>query len=125
MWDDRLSYLLTPALVSYEAELQLSPSSAVACASSDFSEALKLYVPHHHSFKGYPTVSQHRSAPRILQGMMRNQICADILSTVGDSVRFGLRCKIFPYAEDICAVWVMLAVRFQRPAGSRAASSSS
>ena len=119
LWDDRLSYLLAPALVGYESELQLSSGTQSSISSSaDFAEALKLYVPQHHSFKGYPTVSQHRNATRILQGMMRNSICADILSTVGDSVRFGLRCKVFPYAEDICAVWVMVAVRFQAPANS-------
>ena len=25
---------------------------------------------------------------------------------------FGLRVKMVPYAEDICAVWLMLAVKF-------------
>lgn len=51
-WDDRLSYMLTPALVSYEAELTLQhPSASPLLGSDDFAEALKHSVPQHHSFK--------------------------------------------------------------------------
>ena len=107
--------MLTPALVSYEAELTTQPSSSLPSAGSeDFAEALKHYVPQHHSFKGYPMVSQHRSTGRVLAAMLKNDVCSDILAVAGDTVRFGLRCRIFAYPDDICAVWVMLAVRFQQ-----------
>ncbi len=33
--------------------------------------------------------------------------------TRGDAVRFGLRVKVIPYPDNVCAVWVMLAVKYK------------
>jgi hypothetical protein len=42
-----------------------------------------------------------------------NPAASDVISSTGDYVRFALRVRVEAYPEDMVAVWVMLAVRFQ------------
>jgi hypothetical protein len=65
------------------------------------------------SFQGFPIQFNTRSAERMLHSMLQNSACSDIVATRGDQVRFGLRVKIVPYPENVCAVWVMIAVKFK------------
>ena len=39
-------------------------------------------------------------------------MCADIIGCRGDCVRHAVRVKLYPYPEDVCAVWVMFAVKY-------------
>ena len=55
----------------------------------------------------------HRSPGRVLELLKAEAVPADILRTRGDHTRFGLRVKVYPYPEDVCAVWVMLAVQYR------------
>ena len=43
----------------------------------------------------------------------RSPVCAEILSCKGDHVRMAVRVKIFVYPEDVCAVWLMFAVKYR------------
>ena len=43
----------------------------------------------------------------------RSPMCNDILSCHGDQVRLAVRVKVYPYPEDVCAVWVMFAVKYR------------
>lgn len=43
----------------------------------------------------------------------RSPVCAEILACRGDHVRMAVRVKIFIYPEDICAVWLMFAVKYR------------
>ena len=47
------------------------------------------------------------------RGQQETGASVDILRTRGDTVRFGLRTKVVFFPEDICAVWVMLAVKYR------------
>ena len=38
----------------------------------------------------------------------------DILNTKGESVYFGVRCKLVVFPDNVFALWVSLAVRFYR-----------
>jgi centrosomal protein CEP76 len=49
----------------------------------------------------------------MMNAFKRNKVCLDIMECVGDSVRFGIRVKVYTYPEDIVAVWVMLAVKYR------------
>ena len=40
-------------------------------------------------------------------------MCVDIIGCRGDHVRHALRVKFYPYPEDVCAVWVMFAVKYR------------
>lgn len=51
-------------------------------------------------------------AGKIVAGIEGSEIGADILKSRGDAVRFALRVRVYGYAEDTLAVWVMLAVKF-------------
>ena len=43
----------------------------------------------------------------------RSPVCSDILSCRGDQVRLAVRVKLYPYPEDVCAVWIMFAVKYR------------
>ena len=45
--------------------------------------------------------------------VFRSPICVDIIGCRGDHVRHALRVKCYPYPEDVCAVWVMFAVKYR------------
>jgi hypothetical protein len=69
-----------------------------------------------HGFRyeqGSPIQFNTRNARKIVASLLKNDSCADILGARGDSLRFGLRVKVFAYAENVCAVWVMLAVKYK------------
>jgi centrosomal protein CEP76 len=108
-WDAQLGYLLTPALAAYEMERL----AGTPFGNEEFQQSIKRNVPEGHTFRGYPIVVNRRSPTRIMESFRRAQIASDILNTRGDHVNFALRVKIFAYPEDICAVWVMLAVKFR------------
>ena len=36
------------------------------------------------------------------------------VDTQGEQVTHALRVRVFPYAENVCAVWVMLAVHYKK-----------
>ena len=107
-WDAQLGYLLTPALAAYEMERL----AGTPFGNEEFQQSIKRNVPEGYTFRGYPIVVNQRSPTRIMESFRRAQIASDILNTRGDNVQFGLRVKIFTYPEDICSVWVMLAVKF-------------
>ncbi len=110
-WDNELSYLLTPALSAYEMERL----SGTPFGNEEFQQSIKRNVPEGHTFRGYPIVVNQLSPTRIMESFRRAHIASEILSTRGDQVHFALRVKIFPYPEEISAVWVMLAVKFKPP----------
>lgn len=60
-WDTNLSYLLGPALSSYELERQEGKSMGV----EEFQEAIRRYVPEGHTFKGFPIQFAHTCGHKI------------------------------------------------------------
>lgn len=108
LFDDDLSYLLQPALAAYEMER----ITGYSFGNEDFQSSVKNAVPTKHCFKGFPTCFSHRDASKIMVALEANSTGADILSSEGDDVKFAVRVKIYSYPEDVCAVWVMVAVRY-------------
>jgi centrosomal protein CEP76 len=42
-----------------------------------------------------------------------NKVGKDVLISRGDQIKHAIRVKIVPYPENVCAVWVMIAVRYK------------
>lgn len=108
-WDDDLGYLLSPALANYE----LDRIGSVTFGNEEFQQSIKRYVPEGHTFKAFPTQFSHLKPNEMMGNICKSSIAADILQTRGDTVRFAIRVKVIPYPEEICAVWIMLAVRYR------------
>jgi len=108
-WDDDLSFYLSPALSAYESE----KCTGVLHGNEDFQYIIKGHIPIGHSFKGYPTMFNHRDTDAMLHSLRGGTIPNDIMKTRADHVYFALRVQVYPYPEGLVSVWVMLAVRFR------------
>lgn len=113
-----LSYVLTPALASYEMEkLGWKEERDEENAEDLFRASIKRTVPQGHTFQGYPvmfsTDFSTGNISTILAKMEQNAIGQKIMQTTGDAVHFAFRVQVFYYTQDIQATWVMLAVRFR------------
>lgn len=109
VWDDHLSYLLTPALSSYEMERL----TGVSAGNEEFQQAIRRCVPDGHTFKGYPIQFVHRNARRAFYGCLRSPICDEIINCRGDLLRLALRVRVYTYPESVCATWIMFACKYK------------
>jgi centrosomal protein CEP76 len=117
IFDSSLSHILTSCLIHLESTKLFPPSLSAqpAPATLDFQESVKRTIPLGHTFKGFPCLFGDGcvDATKIWKGLVRVKHVLDILKTRGDTVRFGVRVVVVGYAEDVAAVWVMVAVRFK------------
>ncbi|CAI5779772.1 Centrosomal protein of 76 kDa [Podarcis lilfordi] len=67
VWDDQLSYLLSPALAAYELER----TTGVSSGNEEFQDAIRRAVPDGHTFKGFPIHFVHRNARRAFAACLR------------------------------------------------------
>ncbi|XP_020377249.2 centrosomal protein of 76 kDa isoform X1 [Rhincodon typus] len=109
VWDDHLSYLLSPALAAYEIER----ITGVSAGNEEFQDAIKRAVPDGHTFKGFPIHFVHRNPRRALATCLRSPFCEEILCCRGDQVRLAVRVRVYPYPESACAVWIMFACKYR------------
>ncbi|XP_078607268.1 centrosomal protein of 76 kDa-like [Branchiostoma floridae x Branchiostoma japonicum] len=109
VWDNELSYLLTPALAAYEQERTTGQISG----NEEFQQAIRRAVPDGHTFKGFPIQFLHRNARRAFAGCLRSPVCEEIVSCRGDHVRLAVRVRVFTYPEQACAVWIMFACKYR------------
>ncbi|KAF5401252.1 Centrosomal protein of 76 kDa [Paragonimus heterotremus] len=117
-WDTQLSYLLTPILAAFEAEqLKLSgrPTAIHPHSPNEDIETelnlspLRQYVQEGFTFKAYPIQLLHTNPRRILETSVRARLCREILTCRGESVRLGLRVRVYSHAEEATVTWVMFA----------------
>ncbi|GAQ78246.1 hypothetical protein KFL_000100120 [Klebsormidium nitens] len=94
-WDDDLSHLLMPALVSYEHEHVLGVSSG----QEEFQQSIKATVPVGHTFKAFPQQFNHRSATRVFKSLLQEPVFRDIIGSEADGVKLALRVRLSAYAE--------------------------
>ncbi|ELT93283.1 hypothetical protein CAPTEDRAFT_130762 [Capitella teleta] len=109
VWDDHLSYLLTPALAAYETERV----TEVSCGNSEFQQAIRRAVPDGHTFKGYPIQFVHCNSRRAFNACLRSNVCEEIINCRGDHVRLAVRAKVFLYPENASATWIMFATKYK------------
>ncbi|XP_062986597.1 centrosomal protein of 76 kDa isoform X1 [Elgaria multicarinata webbii] len=109
VWDDQLSYLLSPALAAYELERTTSISSG----NEEFQDAIRRAVPDGHTFKGFPIHFVYKNARRAFAACLRSPFCEEIVCCRGDQVRLAVRVRVFTYPESACAVWIMFACKYR------------
>ncbi|XP_014112383.1 PREDICTED: centrosomal protein of 76 kDa isoform X2 [Pseudopodoces humilis] len=109
VWDDQLSYLLSPALAAYELER----TTGVSAGNEEFQDAVRRAVPDGHTFKGFPIHFVHRNARRVFATCLRSPFCEEIICCRGDQVRLAVRVRVFTYPESACAVWIMFACKYR------------
>lgn len=103
--DNQLSYVLTPALASYEHER----ITGISIGNEEFDQAIRYIVPEGQTFKAFPIQFNHANANRIFNGCLDSALCEEIIKVRGDQVRLALRVKVSTYPESVIAVWVMFA----------------
>ena len=108
-WDDNLSYILNPALTSYETERL----TGFSVGNEEFDQAIKLAIPDGHTFKAFPIQFIHKNARKAFISCLKSPICEEILCCRGDQVKLALRVRVFTYPESAIATWVMFACRYK------------
>ncbi|XP_048696174.1 centrosomal protein of 76 kDa isoform X3 [Caretta caretta] len=109
VWDDQLSYLLSPALAAYELER----ATSISAGNEEFQDAIRRAVPDGHTFKGFPIHFVYRNARRAFSTCLRSPFCEEIICCRGDQVRLAVRVRVFTYPESACAVWIMFACKYR------------
>uniref|UniRef100_A0A8D0HAR7 Centrosomal protein of 76 kDa n=1 Tax=Sphenodon punctatus TaxID=8508 RepID=A0A8D0HAR7_SPHPU len=109
IWDDQLSYLLSPALAAYELER----TTSISAGNEEFQDAIRRAVPDGHTFKGFPIHFVYRNARRAFATCLRSPFFEEIVSCRGDQVRLAVRVRVFTYPESACAVWIMFACKYR------------
>ncbi|XP_023580586.1 centrosomal protein of 76 kDa [Trichechus manatus latirostris] len=109
IWEDQLSYLLSPALASYEFER----TTSISAGNEEFQDAIRRAVPDGHTFKGFPIHFVYRNARRAFATCLRSPFCEEIICCRGDQVRLAVRVRVFTYPESACAVWIMFACKYR------------
>ena len=112
LWDEDLSFILSPALVNYE-QVRLSGGTGGTFGNEEFAAAVKHVVPEGHTFKAFPIEFKHLSGDRMFHELKRNKTAGEVIGARGDMVRHGLRVKVIGFPEERVAAWVMLGVRYR------------
>lgn len=110
-WDGTLGFLLAPILVGYETERVVG--APVGLSECQAGVRGSVAADKRHTFKGFPVQFSHTSPHRMFNALMRSKMAIEIIECIGDVVRHGIRVKIVPYPEDVCAVWLMIAVKYR------------
>jgi centrosomal protein CEP76 len=104
-WSSDLSYILGPALCSWESERV----TGATYGSSEFQAAIKKSVPASCVFKGVPYQFTSLNASIVFASLLQSRALVDVLTADGGDLRFGMRVKVVAYPEDFVAVWIILA----------------
>ncbi|KAG1693453.1 hypothetical protein DVH05_023537 [Phytophthora capsici] len=109
-WNEDLSFYLLPALNAYELERLYGVTQV---DNVFFQQSVSNFVQEGHTFQGVPSMFTIEAPNEALDVMAVNPLVTDILTLHSRSAQFALAVRCFPYAEDMFAIWVMLAVSYQ------------
>lgn len=70
-------------------------------------------MPEGHTFKAIPVQFTHFDPEKIMHHLYNHKVGKEIVLARGDQMKHAVRVKIVTYPENVCAVWVMLAVRYR------------
>ena len=106
-FDDGFGYALTQALSAYEMERL----TGLVYGSDDFRSSIRSLIPTGFKFIAFPFMLNIASPSAVCTTIRESLDGRDIVQTRSIDAMFAVRCKIYLYAEDVMAVWVMLAVK--------------
>ncbi|KAG5500539.1 hypothetical protein JKF63_03633 [Porcisia hertigi] len=107
-YDDVVSYVLSQALLLYERQ-QSEDCPASFCF---FQECVKGILGAGKTFKAIPVNVSYLDAGSVMDVVRAASVGREILDTVVDSAKFGVRVKVFCFPERVFSVWVMIAVNY-------------
>lgn len=107
-WDNQLGYLLNQALMSYE----MQRLSGQKFSEDEFKACIQNYVPTGYTFKAFPIQFNHFDPEKMVIAISKSPVGYEVLSISELGVKHSVCARIVPYPENICAVWVMLAVQY-------------
>merc|ERR1712004_261382 len=110
-YDQRLQKVLAMSLSDYEFERSFCVSPGVETA--EFVDAVKRLTPTSQTFKAKPKQYQNMtSASEIFSDVVKSVRSDQDLKkifNVKSVARHAVRVKVFSYAENVCAIWVIFA----------------
>ena len=107
-FDEDLNHLLSSVISKYE----ISVTMGIKYDKSSFSDCIKNHIPDNFVFKAFPIQFKHLNSVQMFNTMQENEVARMIVNSFGDQIRFGLRCKVVQYPEDVVAVWVIIAAYY-------------
>ncbi|KAI9193282.1 CEP76 C2 domain-containing protein [Polychytrium aggregatum] len=119
IWDVHLGHLLRQCLSGYELQKLYFSSGGTGQSECDlvgrgyFEAGVRRSIPDGSTFKAFPCQFNHLDPPKLFNGLLKAAAARDLIATRADKVRFGLQCKVIPYAETACSIWIMIAVKYQ------------
>ncbi|CAG9577320.1 conserved hypothetical protein [Leishmania major strain Friedlin] len=107
-YDDTVSYVLSQALLLYERQQSEGGAQSFAL----FQESVKGTLGVGKTFKAIPLNVSYLDAGSVMDVVRAASVGREILDTVVDSAKFGVRAKVFCFPERVFSVWVMIAVNY-------------
>ena len=87
--------------------------SNLTYGNEEFKQSVKSYVPEGFTFKGFPLQTTDTDCDKIFGLILSSEVGKDILQSRGDQVTFSVRCKIYPYPQNVLSVWIMIATKYR------------
>ena len=109
VFDMKLAHLISPALVNYEMERVTN----LTYGNEEFKQSVKNNVPEGFTFKAYPFQINDLDTEKMFHMIENNDVGIDILNSRGDQVQFAVRCKLYPYPQNVYSCWIMIAVKYR------------
>ncbi|KAG5474455.1 hypothetical protein LSCM1_03239 [Leishmania martiniquensis] len=107
-YDNTVSYVLSQALLLYERQQSEGRAESFAL----FQESVKGVLGAGKTFKAIPVNVSYLDAGSVMDVVRAASVGREILDTVVDSAKFGVRVKVFCFPERVFSVWVMIAVNY-------------
>lgn len=108
-FDDNLSYALLQALENYERQRSTGREEDF----SMFEQCVKGLLGPGKTFKAIPVNVSFEDDLSIMSIIEASDAGKEVLETVAENVKFGLRVRLFQFPEEVRSVWVMFAVAYR------------
>lgn len=105
LFDAQLEHCLSPALAAYESERL----TGRPFGTSEFRAAVRSCLPAGHAFSAFPFQVTHVSPAKIAEVLRASDIGRRVVSAGDHDAALAVRVRVYAYAEDVLAVWVIVA----------------
>jgi centrosomal protein CEP76 len=104
-FNSQLEHCLGPALAAYENER----ITGASFGDDDFQASIAGCVPPKHTFRAFPLQMVQPSPGKILKFLRNSTVASEVALVEGEGAALAVRVRVFPYPENVVAVWVLLA----------------
>ncbi|KAK3741153.1 hypothetical protein QZH41_011834 [Actinostola sp. cb2023] len=107
-WDDRLSHILSPCLVANEHKAKTGHAPNL----EELREPVYTYLTNQMSFQSVTTCINHVNVSQAIANIQTLTEFQALIDYNEDHMEFALRVHVFPYPENVCTVWIILAAKY-------------